>query len=142
VSVRADRMFAEVDRQLAEVRATANDVAARSGLLLTASGVSAAITVARFDKLKHGPVAALMPLVVALLLGVFTLVPGLATGPSITELDDWMKGRGVPSVGKLYESKVLALRLNRARVKAMVVVFGFQALAVMTALVIGYFEVA
>jgi hypothetical protein len=107
VTDRLDRMFAEVDRQLQEVREQCNSIATRSGLLISASAVAAGVLVANLDKVKGGEIVAFTAVGLATLAGLVTLVPGLVTGPDPVSLTGW--GTSSPAqaaVSALYSAKL------------------------------------
>jgi len=126
-------MFAEVDRQLAEVRAACNDIAARSGILLSATGVGAALIASRIDHLKHGVVSAMWALGLASVLGLATLISALVTGPRPTDLMGWATGPAVASVSALWGAKVTTLEANRDRLLIMTWGLRLQSVAVLVA---------
>jgi hypothetical protein len=126
-----DRLFAEVDRQLAEARATADGVATRAGLLISGSAVAAALLGARLPSLKGGLViAALIVLGVATLIGGAVLVPGLKPGPQPTALCTWLSEDSERTLKELYGAKILALEGNLRRLLVMRVLFYSQGVAV------------
>ena len=64
-----DRLHAELDRQLAEVRTACDGLATRSGLLIAAIAAVAAVFAPRIDPQHHWDLL----LVTAIVLGVATL---------------------------------------------------------------------
>ena len=93
MSVHNDRLHAEVDRQLAEVRAACDGLATRAGLLIAAAGVVAAILAARIVP-GHHQVLLVLTLVafgVSIVAGGVTLMPWLKVGPLATSLASSMK---------------------------------------------------
>jgi hypothetical protein len=122
-----DRLFSEVDRQLAEVRATADGVATRAGLLISGSAIAASLLAARLASSK-GPlaVAALIVLGVATLVGGVVLVPALKPGPTPTALSTWFGEEPQRTLKELYGAKVLALEGNLRRWLVMRVLFCSQ----------------
>jgi hypothetical protein len=130
VADRTDRMFDEVDRQLEFVRAQAEGLATRAGILFSVAAVATAVLAARIDELKHGLVISLWTLGLAILLGVAVLIPLLARGPGITNLSAWaLEQDESVALSKLYAAKTLTLDGNRARVTVMTVLFYLQAAA-------------
>jgi hypothetical protein len=105
-ATKSDRLMAEVDRQLTEVRTMADGLA----------------------------VAALIGLGLATTIGVLVLVPGLEVGPSPFDLGRWSEGTSERTVETLYAAKVLTLVGNRDRLGRMRVVFYFQTAGVVVAI--------
>jgi hypothetical protein len=54
VADRVDRIFDEVDRQLVKVREQCTALAARAGLLLSATAIAAAVFVTDLDRVDGG----------------------------------------------------------------------------------------
>jgi hypothetical protein len=131
---RIDRLFSEVDRQLAEVRATADGVATRAGLLISGSTIAASLLAARLASSK-GPlaVAALIVLGVATLVGGAVLVPALKPGPTPTALSAWLGEEPQRTLKELYGAKILALEGNLRRLLVMRVLFYSQGVAMSVA---------
>lgn len=94
MSVHDDRLHAEVDRQLGEVRAACDGLATRSGLLITATGVVATLVAVRIGTSRHEVLLVLtvVALGLAALAGSATLVPWLKIGPASSSLAAWMAG--------------------------------------------------
>lgn len=143
VAVHDDRLHAEIDRQLGEVRAACDGVATRSGLLIAATGVGAAILAARIGGHRHEVllVLALASLGVATLSGAAVLMPSLKIGPLPASLSGWM-GR-TPSIttsSLLYDTKIVILAANMNRWLVMRILFATQATATIVAigLALGY----
>jgi hypothetical protein len=86
-----DRIYAEIDRQLAEVRAACDGFATRAGLLIAATGIGASIFGARIGKAHSGHLLlpAFIALAVAALSGICTVIPWLKIGVVTSELEAW-----------------------------------------------------
>jgi hypothetical protein len=141
VTVHDDRLHAEVDRQLGEVRSACDGLATRAGLLITATGIGAAIVAARIDKLRHGLAPTLWALGVATVLGIVVLSPWLKAGPVATRLQAWMSGgTSATTSNQLYDAKVALLEANLQRWTVMRVFFSLQILATLavTAIALRY----
>ena len=134
-----ERLHAEVDRQLAEVRTECDGLAARAATLLTATGIAAAFVTPRIDK-KHPPpglVGALSALAVATVLGIITLSPWLRTGPRTSSLRRWkLAGPSPRTSSLLYDFKVALLDGNAVRRGVSRGCFVVQILATVTAIAI------
>jgi hypothetical protein len=136
VTVHDDRLHAEVDRQLAEVRAACDGLATRSGLLIAATGVGAAILAARISAGHHEVLLVLtfVALGVATLSGAAALMPSLKVGPLVTSLQMWMSsGSSSTTSSKLYDSKIVILASNMDRWLVMHVLFAIQAITTIAA---------
>jgi hypothetical protein len=130
-----DRLFSEVDRQLAEVRATADGVATRAGLLISGSAIAATLLGARLPGLKGGlAIAALIVLGVATLIGGAVLTPSLKAGPIPVALSAWLAEDEQRTLKELYGAKVVALGANLERLLVMRVLFYTQGVAVSVAI--------
>jgi hypothetical protein len=130
-------MFAEVDRQLAEVREQCNSVATRSGLLISANAVAAAVLVAGLNKVNGGELVAFAALGIATLAGIATLFPGLETGPNTVNLTGWATSSPAQTaVADLYSAKVIALTANRQRMAVMTWAFYLQGVLTLVAVVL------
>jgi hypothetical protein len=143
VTVHDDRLHAEIDRQLAETRAACDGLATRSGLLIAAAGLGAAIVATRV-KAGHHEVLLVLTFVafgVATISGAAALIPSLQVGPLVASLASWMSG--VPSSmtsSLLYDSKIVILTSNKERWLVMRVLFAIQAITTIAAvgLALGY----
>lgn len=134
MSVNDDRLHAEVDRQLSEIRAACDGIMVRSGLLISATGVGAAIVAARIGHVKAGLLGVLWALGIATVLGVVTMAPWLAIGPQPTYLQAWKSsGPSARSSSLLYDAKIVLLTANTNRLLVMRTFFAFQALAAVVA---------
>jgi hypothetical protein len=132
-----DRLFSEVDRQLAEVRAAADGVATRAGLLITGSAVVATLLAARLPSVKGGlAITALIMLGIATLIGGTVLVPALTLGPEATALSTWFSDEPERTLREVYAAKILALVGNLRRLLVMRVLFYTQGVAVGAAVVL------
>jgi hypothetical protein len=132
-----DRLFAEVERQLAEVRATADGLATRAGVLLTGTALAAGLLAARLATLRSGLiVGAMIALGVATLAGGTVLVPYLKLGSTAATLRGWFDEPATPTIKALYVAKVGALEANLRRLTVMRVFFYTQGVAVVVAIVL------
>lgn len=143
MTVHDDRLHAEVDRQLAEVRAACDGLATRSGLLIAAMGVGAAIIVPRISGGHHEVllVLTLVAVGVAALSGAAVLMPSLTVGPLAASLQGWMSGGSSSTTSnRLYDSKVVILASNLDRWLVMRILFAIQAITTIVAvgLALGY----
>jgi hypothetical protein len=135
-----DRLFSEVDRQLAEVRAFADGVATRAGLLVSASALTAGLLGSQLATIKDEwpAIAALVALGGATLFGIFVFAPGLTAGPAAAALGNWA-GRtasaGAAATNELYSAKLIALEANRRRLTIMRVLFYLQSMAVVISVI-------
>lgn len=135
MTIHEDRLHAEVDRQLDEIRAGCDSLAMRAGLLITAAGVGAAIIAARIDKLGAGLVPALWALGVATVAGALTLSPWLKLGPVAISLQAWKSGGASSRTSNLlYDAKVALLWANSQRLIAMRALFALQTVATVVAI--------
>lgn len=126
-----DRLHAELDRQLAEVRAACDGLATRSGLLVAAIAAVAAIVAPRINPDHHEIllVVTLIALGIATLSAAVTLMPWLKIGPVSTSLVGWLSGGSSPRTSRqLYDSKVVILGGNLNRLLVMRIFFAIQAL--------------
>lgn len=141
MTVDDDRLHAEVDRQLGELRSDCDGLAARAGLLLTATGIVASIVAARFDKvpkLRPTLAGALLALGIAVTLGILTVVPWLRIAPRASFLQRWMSVVPSPRTSSLlYDAKVALLAGGVVRLFVMRTFFMLQALATIIAIVLG-----
>lgn len=143
MSVHNDRLHAEADRQLAEVRAACDGLATRSGLLIAAAAAVAAIMAPRIQVGHHEIllVLALVALGVATLAAAVTLMPWLKIGPRATSLASWASGGSSGRTSSLlYDDKIVILTANLNRLLAMRIFFAVQALTTIAAvgLALGY----
>jgi hypothetical protein len=136
VTDRLDRLFDEVDRQLGEVQEQAHGIATRAGLLVTITGVAAAVLVANIDKIQDGEMLAFVALGLATVAGVFAILPTLERGPTPAALTGWAKGHAKTAVEELFKSKIMQLDGNRQRLALMTWAFYLQVVMVLAAVVI------
>jgi hypothetical protein len=130
-----DRLFAEVDRQLAEVRTMADGLATRAGVLMSGSALVAGLLGTRLPMLQLGwAVAALVGLGIATVLGALVLVPNLVLGPMPVTLTGWLGQDAQRTLEELFGAKVLALEGNATRLARMRVLFYFQTGSVVVAI--------
>ena len=136
-----DRLHDEVDRQLGEIRSDCDGLAARAGVLLTATGILASIVAARFDKvpkLRPTLAGALLALGIALTLGILTVVPWLRIAPRASFLQRWMSvGSSSRTSSLLYDAKVALLAGGAMRLLVMRTFFVLQAIATIVSIVLG-----
>jgi hypothetical protein len=136
VTVHDDRLHAEIDRQLAEVRAACDGLATRSGLLIAASGVGATILASRISSDHHEVllVYTLVALGVATLSGAAVLMPSLKIGPLAISLGAWMAGTSSSRTSSLlYDGKLVILTSNMDRLLVMRTLFAIQSLTTIAA---------
>jgi hypothetical protein len=143
VSVHDDRLHAEVDRQLAEIRAACDGLATRSGLLIAAAAAVAAILAPNIHVGHHEVllVLALIAFGVATLTAIATLMPWLKIGPLATSLASWAGGRPSATTSSLlYDSKIVILMADLNRLLAMRIFFAIQDITtvISVALALGY----
>jgi hypothetical protein len=133
-----DRLFDEVDRQLEEVREQALALATRSGLLISAAAVAAAVLAGRLNSLPGDFGWVLWPLGFALLAGMGALAPLLTVGPRTESLVQWMPGKMKDKQARidLYLGKVVTLDANRTRLVVMTCAFYLEVAAVAVAVVL------
>jgi hypothetical protein len=131
-----ERLHAEVDRQLAEVRSDCDGLAARAGVLLTATSIAAAFVTPRIG--KHPPPGlwgALLALSIAIVLGIITVSPWLRTGPRASSLQGWKSaGPSARTSSLLYDFKVALITGNTFRRGVSRAFFMLQILATVTAI--------
>lgn len=143
MTVHDDRLYGEIDRQLAEVRAGCESLATRSGLLIAATGVGTAILAGHIDNGHHEVllVMTLAALGIATLSGAAALMPSLKVGPLVASLAGWTGGTPSSTTSNLlYDSKIVILTSNLNRWLVMRVLFAIQAITTITAigLALGY----
>jgi hypothetical protein len=143
VAVHDDRLHAEIDRQLAETRSACDGLATRSGLLIAATGVGAAVMASRVKPGQHEVLLVLtfVTLGVATLSGAAVLMPSLKVGPLVSSLASWMSGTPSSTTSSLlYDSKIVILASNMNRWLVMRILFAVQAMTTITAvgLALGY----
>jgi hypothetical protein len=130
-----DRLHAELDRQLAEVRTACDGLATRSGLLFAAIAVAGAVLAPRINPAHHEIllVCTAILLGLATLAGAVTLMPWLKIGPVTTVLQDWIRSASPDVSSQLYLSKNTILDANQGRLLAMRIFFSIQAIATIVA---------
>jgi hypothetical protein len=136
VGVHDDRLHAEVDRQLAEVRAACDGLATRSGLLIASAAAVAAILAPRIVPGRHEIllVLALLAFGGAALAAAVTLMPSLTVGPLATSLASWAgRGPSERTSSLLYDDKIVILLANLSRLLTMRIFFTIQAMTTITA---------
>src|ERR1700759_5110959 len=99
-----ERLHAELDRQLAEVRAACDGLATRSGLLVAATAAVAAVLAPRIEPARHLILLVLtaVALAVAIVTAVITLMPSLIAGPQRTYLSGWIEKPSAKTSRQLY----------------------------------------
>jgi hypothetical protein len=139
-----DLLFGEVDRQLAEVRATADGLATRSGLLLAADGVGAAVLAPAIHAGHHQSLLiwTLVALAAAVLTGALSLTPTLKIGPNQAFLARSISRPTARTSAVLYDAKLAVLSANRARVTVITVLLLIQALTTLISLALALTYVA
>ncbi len=130
-----DRLHAELDRQLAEVRTACDGLATRSGLLVAAIAAVAAVLAPRIDPKHHETllIFTAIALGIATLAGAATLMPWLKIGPVTTVLQDWIRTASPDTSSQLYLSKNTILDANQGRLLAMRIFFSIQAITTIVA---------
>ena len=132
MAVHEDRLHAELDRQLAEVRAACDGLATRSGLLVAAIAVVTGVFAPRVDTHRHEILLVLtaVALGIATVAAIVTLMPWLKIGPLTMSLTAWMSaGPKAATSSQLYDSKAVILAANMNRLLAMKIFFSAQAIA-------------
>jgi hypothetical protein len=138
VTDRLDRLFEEVNRQLAESQARATSLATRAGLVLSAGAVAVGVLAAGLPKAQGGIVVAFAVLGVAIVAGIVVLLPDLPNGPSSTQLTGWSSNDldAQVAVGALYLAKVGMLEAILRRLTLITYAFYLEAVTVTAAVVI------
>jgi hypothetical protein len=140
-----DRLHAELDRQLTEVRAACDGVATRSGLLVAAISAAALLLGPRINPAHHQILLVVTALVlgIATVCAVVTLVPWLKVGPDRGVLERWMgRGPSPKSSIKLFESKTAILGGNLDRLGTMRIFFAIQGIATVSGVGLALWYVA
>ena len=131
-----ERLHAELDRQLAEVRAACDGLATRSGLLVAATAAVTAVLSPRIDPARHEILLVLtaVALGLATLAAIVTLMPWLKLGPDASSLAGWIGRRPAGwASSALYDSKIVILGANLNRLLVMRTFFAGQAIATVCA---------
>jgi len=131
-----DRLHAELDRQLAEVRAACDGLATRSGLLVAAIAAVALLLGPRIEPSRHEIllVATLIVFGIATVAAAVTLMPWLKVGPETVSLVSWMSGlASAATSSELYTSKAVILTANLRRLVVMRTFFAIQAITTISA---------
>lgn len=131
----ADLLYAEVDRQLSEVRAAADGVATRSGLLVGAAGVAGAVFAPRIQAGHHQSllVVTLTAFAVTILAGAIALMPWLKTGPRPIWLAAWIVRPSARTSAELNDDKIAILDSNLRRLQTIRTFFAIQAATTLVA---------
>jgi hypothetical protein len=137
-----ERLYAELDRQLAEVRTACDGLATRSGLLIAAIAAVGAVLAPRIDPARHEVLLVLtaVALGISVLAGAATIMPWLKIGPVAVVLQDWIRGASATTSSQLYLAKNTILGANKGRLLIMRTLFTIQAIATICAvgLALGY----
>jgi hypothetical protein len=130
-----DRLHAELDRQLAEVRTTCDGLATRSGLLVAAIAAVAAVFSPRIDPKHHEIllICTAIALGAAVLVGISVLMPLLKIGPATEVLQDWINTASPQTSSQLYLAKNTMLGANQRRMIRMRTLFAAQAIVTIVA---------
>jgi hypothetical protein len=131
-----DLLRGEVDRQLAEVRAACDGLATRSGILVAAESVAAALVAPHIKPDQHLTLLILMlsAFGLSVVAGAIALAPWLKVGPVATALAGWLGGSPTPTTsGLLYDSKLVILSANLNRLLTIRIFFAIQALMTIVA---------
>jgi hypothetical protein len=148
-STLSDRLFVELDRQLTEARSQADGVAARSGLLTSASAISAGLLGSQLATLKQNGIAlaALIMVVVVAALGIAAILPWMSMGPTADALADSprppanqaaLTPREIEDrLAILYAAKIVALRSNLTRLRFIQWFLILQSASVIAAVLLG-----
>lgn len=130
-----DRLHAELDRQLAEVRTACDGLATRSGLLIAAIAAVAAVFAPRIDPQHHWDLLLVTAIVlgVATLAGAAVLMPWLTIGPVTEVLQDWINTASAQTSSQLYLAKNTILGANQSRLVLMRTLFTIQAIVTIVA---------
>jgi hypothetical protein len=128
-------LHGEIDRQLADVRAACDGLATRSGLLIAASGVAAAVFAPRVQVGHHQSllVVTLLIFAIATLSGGIILVPWLQVGPRPTSLAGWVVVPTQATSAALYDTKLTVLDGNLGRMQLMRIFLVIQAVTTLSA---------
>jgi hypothetical protein len=139
-----DLLYDELNRQLAEARATADGLATRSGLLLAADGIGGAILAPSIHAGQHQSllVLTLAAFAVAVIAGGLSLMPALKIGPRQTFLARAIVQPTPTTSSVLYDSKLGILDSNLRRVLVMQVFLGTQAATTLISLALALIYVA
>jgi hypothetical protein len=121
----------EIDRQLLEVRAAADGLATKAGLLIAAAGVAAAVLAPAIHPGDNGLLLDLTVLALAasLLAGVTAVMPWLQLGPRAAWLIDALVTPTQRTTDLLNDSKAVILVANHVRLRTMRRAFTLQAFA-------------
>jgi hypothetical protein len=137
-----EHLHAELDRQLAEVRASCDGLATRSGLLVAATAAVTAVLGPRIDPARHVILLVLtaVALAIAIVTAVITLMPQLKEGPERIKLAGWIKKPSAETSQQLYDAKLIILSGNQDYLIKMRTLFATQAVATVCAagLALGY----
>jgi len=144
--MQADELLhAELDRQLAEVRAACDGLATRSGLLIAGVAAVAAVFAVRVDP-KHHVILLVVTAVAfaaAIVAAFFTIYPGLAIGPVPVELQDWIRTASEPDRPiQLFLAKNAMLDANKDRMGVMRIWFVIQGIATIATVVLALWYTA
>lgn len=130
-----DRLHAELDRQLEEVRAACDGLATRSGLLIAAIAAVAAVLAPRIDPKHHWDVlvGTAIALGISTVAGTSVLMPWLRIGPVTEVLQDWINTASAQTSSQLFLAKNTILGANQRRMTVIRTLFTIQAIATIVA---------
>jgi transposase-like protein len=134
-------IVAEVDRQLADVRAAAGELATRASLLLAGIGVAAAVIAGHGSAEPYSRIA-LWSLIAASAPSVITLGPSnILAGGNPDYLATLVTRDKEHSVRVMLNIKLVVLSANRNRITVMTIFFWIQSIAVTTAIIFAVISV-
>jgi hypothetical protein len=136
VADHVELLFAEIDRQLQDVREQAKSLTTRAGLLISISAIAATVVVANLERVKTGEILTFSALAGAAILGVFVVVADIATGPDPVDIKGWISEDPDDAVKILYGAKLITLGGNIRRLARMTTTFYLQGVATMMAVVL------
>jgi hypothetical protein len=124
----------EINRQLLDLRAAADGLATKAGILFAASGIAAAVLAPTAHPGHHQPllIGALATLVASLIAGVIALMPWIQLGGS-KWLITAMNAPTPRTTAFLDDSKALVLDANYTRLRTMRAAFTAQAVTALVA---------
>jgi hypothetical protein len=130
-----DAILGEIDRQLLDIRAAADGIATRAGLLFAAAGVAAAVLAPAVQPghVRVLLIAALAVLAASLLAGVLAVMPWLQLGLGASWLTSALGHPTRRTTSMLHDGKAIILAGNYDRLRNMRVAFTVQAFATIIA---------
>jgi hypothetical protein len=128
----------ELDRQLEEIRETADGLASRTGVLLGASIVSVAFLADTFADPSNWAKGALVAFGVAVLAGIGALLPAkFILGPETAHMEMWRRDKSATTAPERYrDAKSNMVRQNSNRLKWMNRAVYVQCFAVAVAVIL------